>query len=59
MIESRTKCNKNQLNLITIKKVMHQTSNKGQCYLTTKLQGSCDKTCSHYKAPIQDLTGQN
>jgi len=38
---------------------MHQTSNKGQCYLTTKLQGSCDKTCSHYKAPIQDLTGQN
>jgi len=32
MIESRTKCNKNQLNWIIIEKVMHQTSNKGQCY---------------------------
>jgi len=31
MIESRTKCNKNQLNWITIEKVMHQTSKKGQC----------------------------
>jgi len=30
MIESRTKWNKNQLNWITIKKVVHQTSNKGQ-----------------------------
>jgi len=31
MIESRTKWNKNQLNWITIKKVMHQISNTGQC----------------------------
>jgi len=26
---------------------------------TTKLQGSCDKNCSHYRAPIHDLTGQS
>ena len=31
MIESRIKCNNNQLNGITVEKVMHQTSNKGQC----------------------------
>jgi len=31
MIESRIKWNKNQLHWITIKKVVHQTSNKGQC----------------------------
>jgi len=27
--------------------------------LTTKLQWSCDKNCSHYRAPIQDPTGQS
>ena len=26
---------------------------------TTKLQGPCDKNCSHYKAPIQDPIGQS
>jgi len=31
MIESRTKLNKNQLNRLTIKIVVNQTSNKGQC----------------------------
>jgi len=25
---------------------------------TTKLQRSCDNNCSHYRAPIQDWTGQ-
>jgi len=27
--------------------------------LTTKLQWSCDKNCSHYRAPIQDRTVQS
>jgi len=26
---------------------------------TTKLQWSCDKNFSHYRAPIQDRTGQS
>jgi len=26
---------------------------------TTKLQGPCDKNWSHYRAPIQDPTGQS
>ena len=26
---------------------------------TTKLQWPCDKNCSHYRAPIQDLTSQS
>jgi len=26
---------------------------------TTKLQEPCDKNCSHYRAPIQDPTGQS
>jgi len=26
---------------------------------TTKLQESCDKNCSHYRALIQDLTNQS
>jgi len=26
---------------------------------TTKLQGPCDKNCSNYIAPIQDLTGKS
>jgi len=25
----------------------------------TKLQEPCDKNCSHYRAPIQDPTGQS
>jgi len=33
---------------------MHQTSNKGQCCQQPKLQGPCDKKCSHYRPPIQD-----
>jgi len=31
MVESRTKWNKNQLNWITIKKVVNKICNKGQC----------------------------
>jgi len=26
---------------------------------TTKLQGPCDKNCSHYRAPIHDPTDQS
>jgi len=26
---------------------------------TTKLQEPCDKNCSHYRSPIQDLTSQS
>jgi len=38
---------------------MHQTSNKGQCCQQPKLQGPCDKNCSHYRPPIQNPTGQS
>jgi len=37
------------------------TPNKQQRSMlsTTKLQWSCDKTCSRYRAPIQDPTNQS
>jgi len=38
---------------------MHQVSNKDQCCQQSKLQGPCDKNCSHYRLPIQDPTGQS
>jgi len=59
MIELRTKYKKNQLNWITIEKVMHQTNNKGQCCQQPKLHGPCDKNFSHYKPLIQDPTSQS
>jgi len=35
--------------------------NKQQRWMlsTTKLHRSCDKNCSHYRAPIQDRTDQS
>jgi len=38
---------------------MHQTNTKGQCCQQPKLQGPFDKICSHYRPPIQNLTGQS
>jgi len=59
MIESRTKWNKNQLNWITITKVVHQTNNKGQCCQQPNYSDLAIKNYSHYKALIQDRTGQS
>jgi len=52
-------CKKNQINWVVVKKVMHQTSNKGQSCQQHKLLESYMKNCFNYRPPIEDLNSQS
>jgi len=52
-------CKKNKLDWVHVKKVMYQTSNKGQRCQQLKLRESYEKTWSKYKPPIKDPNGQS
>jgi len=59
IIESRMKCNNNQLNWLTIEKVIHQTSNKGQCCQQPNYKYLAIKNYSHYRSLLQYSTYQS